>query len=448
MKAFNPVLGLNVHAASKQLGRVMTRLVPLSPLFVTAGILLAGNGVLQSWVPLRAAAEGFSALEIGLLGTGYFLGFLVACFYVPRLLGWVGHIRAFSALAAIAAAVTLLLYMYVEPYFWIAMRALTGFCISGLFTICESWINSKSEQSDRARVLSIYRIIDLGAVSGAQFAIPAFGIGNDKLFAFVALFICLSLVPIAVADQTKPKPPNKFTFDIRALLKLAPSACFGVFIIGMSTSSFRSIGPVFAENVGLSETGIAAFMSIGILGGFVSQYPFGLLSDVVDRRVALMIGTAGAVASGCIVAMIAGAGPMVLFAGSFLFGAFAMPLYSLATAHANDRANADQYVLVAAGMMFFFSVGASIGPLFAALIMDAFGDRYMFVYIAVVHSTLFIAALARILVRPQVPRDARTAYVPLLRTSPVFAKYGRADGGENDQTTIKDRTRQSASDGD
>jgi hypothetical protein len=35
----------------------------------------------------------------------------------------------------------------------------------------ESWLNSGVSNTDRARVLALYRIIDIGSVTGAQFMI-------------------------------------------------------------------------------------------------------------------------------------------------------------------------------------------------------------------------------------------------------------------------------------
>lgn len=409
----------------------MTRLNLLSPLFIAAGILLAGNGLIQSFTPLRASASGFSNFEIGLLGASYYVGFWVACIYGPRLIEKVGHIRVFAGLAALAAGATIFMYMVIDPIAWIIVRGLAGICFCGLFTVIESWLNSKSEQADRGRVLAFYRLIDLLAVAGGQFLIPAFGVANDRLFAFATLLFCLSVVPICLADRSRPEAPARTRFDLAAVWRISPAASIGVMAIGLSMSAFRSVGPLFAENVGLTETGMALFMSAGIVGGAISQYPFGLLSDRVERRVALMIGTAGAVAAGLIVSVLAGGSAGLLFVGSFLFGAFSFPLFSLSAAHANDRATADQYVLVAAGLFFFYSVGAVFGPLASALIMDVFGDRYLFVFIALVHSTLFVTSIVRVAQRPQVPFAERTKYIPLLRTSPSMASLAR----EKDSTT-------------
>ena len=51
------------------------------------------------------------------------------------------------------------------------------------------WRQCLPEQ--RARLLSLYRIIDLCAVIGAQYLIPAFGAGGFAIFSIMAMLFCL-----------------------------------------------------------------------------------------------------------------------------------------------------------------------------------------------------------------------------------------------------------------
>ena len=93
----------------------MPAIAHLLPLFVAAGILLAGNGIQGTLISLRANLEGFDPVVIGLLGTAYFAGFALACLLTPRLIRNVGHIRVFAALAALASAGTMALVLVIDP---------------------------------------------------------------------------------------------------------------------------------------------------------------------------------------------------------------------------------------------------------------------------------------------------------------------------------------------
>ncbi|MEM9104958.1 MAG: MFS transporter [Pseudomonadota bacterium] len=406
----------------------MHSLKPLIPLFMAAAILLAGNGLQGTLIALRGADEGFSTLMIGIIGAAYFGGFIAGCIVVPPILRAVGHIRTFSALCAIAASCTLLLVLIIDPYIWGGLRFLIGLCFASLFTAVDSWLNSGVTNENRAKVLSIYRLIDIIVVTGSQFLIPLFGVTHFAIFAILAIMISMSLVPISLADRSNPKPPSSFTFSPRVIWTLSPIACIGCVAIGLTNATFRMIGPVYAQTIGLPTTAIATFMGAGILGGAVLQYPFGMLSDRYDRRIVLLVATAGAALAGVFITGVAGSDPNLNYIGIFLFGAFSMPLFSLSAAHANDHASKDQYVQVAAGLIFFWSVGAMAGPFISAALMEFYGPSILFKFTSVIHAALILVTLWRMQVRAGVPLDSRSRYHALLRTSLSFTRMASKEG--------------------
>ena len=339
----------------------MSQLRPLIPLLITAGILIGGNGLQGTYISLRALQEGFSTSLIGLVGTGYNIGFAIGCIYVTRILRSIGHIRTFSAMAAIASAASLAMVLLIDPWFWFLMRLIAGICFASLFATVESWLNARVNNSNRARTLSIYRLVDLGSVTAAQYLIPTVGIEGFQLFAIVSMALTLSLVPISFADRSSPGLPEAIKFDVKALWNISPLATIGCIVVGLTNSTFRSLGPIYAEGIGLSITAIATFMSVGIIGGVVLQYPLGLYSDRLDRRLIILFATFGSLLAGLYLALFAGSDEWLNFIGIFIFGAFAMPLYSLCSAHANDHAAEGQHALVSAGMLFFWSCGRLSG---------------------------------------------------------------------------------------
>lgn len=407
---------------------------PLIPLLITAGILIGGNGLQGTFIALRGIEEGFSTSVIGMVGTGYFIGFVLGCVYITKIMRAIGHIRAFSALAAIASAASIMMVLVIDPISWFLMRLVQGICFAGLFAVVESWLNARVTNATRARTLSVYRFVDLGSVTAAQYMIPLFGVSGIDLFAIIAMALSLSLVPISFADKSSPAPPKDVKFDLKVLWSVSPLATVGCIVIGLTNSSFRSLGPIYADGIGMSVTSIATFMSIGIFAGIVLQYPLGHYSDKLDRRVIILISTIGALLASIYLAFLAGDGEVANFIGIFAFGAFALPLYSLCSAHANDHAAPGQHALVSAGTLFFWSIGAVVGPLIASFLMDAFGPHALFAYTIVV-LTFFVAyTLARIRARDAVPTEKRRMrFRSLLRTSTYFSKLAtppnEKDGG-------------------
>ncbi len=401
-----------------------TDLRALFPLLFAAALLLGGNGLQGTLIALRAAEEGFSTLAVGAIGAAYFTGFLAACFAAPAMIRSVGHVRVFAALASVAAVGTLALVLVTDVWFWALVRLAMGVCFSGLFMVIESWLNQSAGKGERGRVLSIYRIVDLMAVTGGQFLLPAFGVGGFEIFAVTAILFSLSLLPVALTDTSRPSPPQAFRFDPVHLIRLSPVAALAALSIGMTTSAFRLIGPLYARDLGFDTGQVALFMNAGIVGGAVLQFPLGILSDRMDRRWALLMATTGAVAAGLYLNTVAAPGPV--YVGAFAFGAFALPLYSLAAAQANDRAEGgDDYVLISAGLLFVFSVGAIFGPLIAAGLVQALGPQALFGYTSAVHAAMALLTVAQMMLRAPVPRHERVRFVGLLRTSPAFSRLAR-----------------------
>jgi len=411
----------------------MSQIRPLIPLLITAGILIGGNGLQGTYISLRALQEGFSTSLIGLVGTGYNIGFAIGCIYVTRILRSIGHIRTFSAMAAIASAAAIAMVLFIDPWFWFLMRLVAGICFASLFATVESWLNARVTNANRARTLSIYRLVDLGSVTAAQYLIPTVGIDGFQLFAIVAMALSLSLVPICFADRSSPGAPEAIRFDIKALWNISPLATIGCIVVGLTNSTFRSLGPIYADGIGLSITAIATFMSVGIIGGVVLQYPLGLYSDRFDRRVIILIATFGSLLAGLFLAFLAGSNEAANFIGIFIFGAFAMPLYSLCSAHANDHAAEGQHALVSAGMLFFWSLGAIIGPLFASFMLDIFGPQALFIYTAAVLAAFMLYTVQRMMARDGVPAgERRMRFRNLLRTSSFFNKLAAAPEDRKD----------------
>ena len=401
----------------------MSTIRPLIPLLVTAGILIGGNGLQGTFIALRASQEGFSTSVIGFVGAGYSIGFAIGCIYVTRMLRAIGHIRTFSAMAAIASASAIAMVLVIDPLFWFAMRLVAGICFASLFATVESWLNASVTNANRARTLSVYRLVDLGSVTAAQYAIPGIGIGGFELFAIVAMALSLSLVPISLADRSSPTVPEAIRFDVKKLWNISPLATVGCIVVGLTNAAFRNLGPIYAHDIGLSVTAIASFMSAGIVGGVVLQYPLGLYSDRLDRRLIILVATFGSALAALYLAVFAGGDELKNLVGIFVFGAFAMPLYSLCSAHANDHAGEGEHALVSAGMLFFWSCGAIIGPLFASVLLQFFGPQALFLYTAVILVAFMVYTTLRMSARPGVPAGARrNRFRNLLRTSFFFNK--------------------------
>ncbi|MDX5360350.1 MAG: MFS transporter [Alphaproteobacteria bacterium] len=395
----------------------------LVPVLASAGILLAGSGLLGTLVPVRGRIEGFSPALIGLFGSAFFIGYMGGCVFGARIIKRAGHIRAFAALAAIAASAALLHALSPVPVVWLAARFAVGFCGAGLSMVVESWLNARAEPERRGRVLGVYRMVDLGCVTAGQLLLPLVGPEGFELFAIIAMLYCLALVPVALTREIAPAPPEDTRLDLRKVVAISPLAAAGCVTLGLTNGAFRQVGPLYAEGMGLDLEGIAVFMIAAIVAGALTPIPLGWLSDRFGRRRVLVLATGATMLAGLWLSFAVPGEVLLLYAGSFAFGAFAMPLYSLSIAHAADRATPADYVMVSAGLLLCFSIGASVGPLVASLVIERFGAPYFFTYTSVLHGLLLVYAAWRMATRAD--PQARAPFRVFNRTSPEVFRLGK-----------------------
>ncbi len=152
----------------------MRLFLSFTPLLLSIVLLQLSSGGAAPLDAVSGLTLGFTRAEVGLLGSAHFVGFFVGCWWAPRLMGAVGHARAYAGFAALGAIGLLAHMMWIDPYAWAVMRMATGLCVAGSYTVIESWLNARVTNDTRGRVMGGYRIVELGGSLGA----PA----NDRGF--------------------------------------------------------------------------------------------------------------------------------------------------------------------------------------------------------------------------------------------------------------------------
>lgn len=131
-------------------------LLPPTTLLMGSAFLLFAGGVNSLILPIRGDAEGFTTTSLGLLGTGWAIGYVAGCLRTPALVARVGHIRSFGAMCALVSIAVLISLVVIDPWVWIPLRAVSGFCFAGAAMIVESWLNERSNNASRGRIFGIY----------------------------------------------------------------------------------------------------------------------------------------------------------------------------------------------------------------------------------------------------------------------------------------------------
>jgi len=383
---------------------------PILSLLRGTAFLLAASGLHGLLLPLRGQVEGFSTGALGLMGTAWASGFVAGCFFAPRIVRRAGHVRAFGTFAASGAIIALLTGLIIDEYAWIVLRAFTGFTMAGAFMIIESWLNEKATNENRGTVFGLYMMVTYAAIMGGQMIVAGGDVRSASLFMITGIFFCLSLIPTAVSTQSTPQPLQDVKLDLKGLYANSPVSAVGCLLIGVANGAWGTLGAVYGARVGISTAAIALMMSLVVIAGAVMQLPAGRLSDRTDRRYVL----AGAAFCAALFALLIflfqpQTGALVLtFAACY--GAFAYTLYSVAVAHANDHADAQDFVKVSGGLLLLYGFGTMIGPMLAAGLMDWVRPEGLFLATALAHLSLAGYTLLRIKARAPVPIEDRDAF--------------------------------------
>jgi MFS family permease len=398
----------------------MRLLISFAALFLSVILLQLGAGGIAPLDALSAAQIGFSKAQIGLMGSAHFFGFFIGCWWAPRLMGEVGHSRAFAAFIA-AGTIGILAHMIViNPLAWSIMRIATGLCVAGAYTILEAWMQSKVTNDTRGRAMGVYRVVDITGSLAAQLIIGVLTPGSYVSYNILALLLCAALFPLTLTKLDAPETPQAPRLRPSLAWQRSPLAAAGVIVSGVTGAAFRMVGPMYGLEVNLRPNEIAIFLAAYVVGGAIAQLPVGWAADKFDRRTVLIALSALAIATCAASIGFAGQGPWANYLTIAAFGVATMPIYSVATAHAHDFATPIERVELSAALMFLYAVGAIASPYIAALLIDDFGAYAMFVMIAVAHVLLIGFGLTRMRARPA-PED-RTAYTYEPRTSFLIGK--------------------------
>lgn len=394
----------------------------IATILICAGLLFAGNGLFQTLMPIRAGQEGYSAALIGVLGTAYFGGFTIGCFVGPLLIRTVGHVRAFTGLTALLTATFLAFPLYVDPLFWGALRVVSGICIAVIYIVVESWLNDTSSNSNRGRVLSVYIIVTNIVTMIGQLLVNASDTRGATLFLVVAILICLSIVPLSLTPTSSPTPIPSARLDLRKLYAASPVGVVGCLFAGMAEGAFWSLGPVFAQGRDMITADIALLMAAFVLGGTLSQWPLGWISDKIDRRIVIACVSSGTVVSGLAIGFDAASPGLPTLVLAVTHGALMIPIYALCISHANDSVPNEQMVETSGGLILAYSIGATIGPAAASLFMSGDREGGLFLFIGLVLLLLGIFTVYRLAVDTRKRTKAKGHFAASPAASPsVFS---------------------------
>jgi len=392
-------------------------------LFLGMGLIMMAHGFQGSLLGVRAVAEKFSLVSTGFMMSGYFIGYFIGARTIPNIISGVGHIRVFAAFASIASLGILVHSIFINPFTWFALRIINGFCMVSIFTIAESWLNDRSSNKNRGKVLSIYMIITYASMGIGMFFLNFSKPENFEPFILISVIMSVALIPILL---TKRKPPNfkkLKTMSLKELYESSPLGMVSAVLYGTSQSALFTLLAVYAASMNFSIFEISLVTFLLAISGAISQYPVGNLSDKYDRRLVIIYSTFGASLFAMFAILSSSTMHLPGTLGSkfwfyiflTLFAFCSLPMFSLILAHTNDFITKDKFVAAGAGLQFAFGLGAISGPFLCSLFMNLVGPNGFFVFLIIFHSMIGIFAIYRMKIRPT-KENPDSQFIPLPQT--------------------------------
>ena len=381
------------------------------PLLLGMGMLMLGAGLQSTVLGIRATLESFPTVVTGVVMACYYVGYLFGTIAAPRLIGNVGHVRVFGALAAIASAAALVQAAVVHPISWGAMRLVTGLCFAGIYVVAESWLSGFALRTNRSRLFAVYMVVLYVGLGCAQFLLLVSNPATSGPFMLVSGLICLAMVPTLLSSQLTPEITVPRTVPFSELYRISPLGVVAVTVAGVISSIIFSMGPVYARLMGLDNVELATFMAVNIFAGVVTQYPIGALADRWDRRGVIAGVGAVATAAAAAIAIFAHMPHALFLALSAVFSGLALTIYSLGISHVNDRLEPAQMVAASSALLLLNGAAAIMGPLLASSLMAAQGPMAYFATLASLTGVLTLNGLWRKSRRAPVPQEQKGPFI-------------------------------------
>lgn len=391
-------------------------LLPIGALLLGVALLLLGTGLMNTLLALRGSAEGFSDQTLGLLGSAYFLGFIAGTYVCPKLVRRMGHIRSFAFFSAGTAVFLLLHGLIIDAVFWFVLRLLTGMALVGLYMVIESWLNTQAPGERRGQVFAVYMVVNLVALALAQQMLRVDSPLMFTLFAVGGVFLMLAIMPVTMTRLPQPTITDTPAMSLRRLWDVAPVAFVGALLSGVAMGAFWGLGAVWAGRMGMETQEIAQFVSLVIITGAVMQWPLGMLSDRIDRRVALGLISAISAAGGLLMAVLGLHGNAMLI-GAMVFGAGSFAAYPVVVAHLVDHLHQEEILAGSSALLLVQGAGSALGPMVAGALMSATVPTALPLFFAVMFALCAAYALLESRKSKDEIVDAPAHFVPMVRTS-------------------------------
>ena len=400
-------------------------LVAIASVIVSMALVAIGNGLMFSYIPVRLGADGYAPTWAGGILTGLSAGGIAGCLLTGVLVRRIGHARAYMVLSALIVLSNAGVAAGADPVLWIAARALYGFGICAMFIVAQSWLNDAVDNSIRGRVMAVFYVSYIVGMGIGSALMGRLDIGSAQAPLIGIAFTALSMLPVGMTRLAQPPAPEAASVALRLAWRISPVGITGMLAVGGLSMMIAGFAPIHATAKGFTQQEVATLMFCMPLGTVLLQIPFGWISDRTDRRYVLIAASLLVAVAGIAAARFdAAALTMVILVIYVVWGGASESIYSLASAHANDRASKDDLVALSSSMLFAWSVSGFLIPGVGTVLTAVYGTQ-SFIYVAVVIAIAYALFVAwRVAQARPVPSAETGSFAPMTAQAPLPVELG------------------------
>lgn len=406
-------------------------LTAIASVILSSALVAVGNGLMFAFIPVRLGAEGLPPTWAGFILTGLSAGGMAGCFLTGRMVNRVGHARAFMTFSALIILSNVAVGVTVDPWLWIVARVLYGFAISGLFIVAQSWLNDVVENDIRGRVTATFYMSYIVGLGMGSFLLSFIDAMTNAAPVLAVAFAAVSIIPVGLTRLRTPPPPPIASIALRRAWSVSPVGLAGMLAVGGLSMMVAGFAPIHATALGFGKNDVALLLLAMPLGTLIVQLPLGWLSDRTDRRYVLVAASVIVVSAGLLATGADGSVFWWMIVVYMVWSGATESIYSISSAHANDRAEKGDLVVLASTMLFAWSLSGFVIPGMATALTAIVGTG-AFIVIAVVIAIAFGSfVLWRLTQTQAVPAAESGDFAPLSAQTPPAAELAFAPTGES-----------------
>ena len=394
-------------------------LVAVASVIASMALVAVGNGLMFAYIPVRLGAEGFAPAWAGGILTALAAGGIAGCLLTGAIVRRIGHARAYMVLSALIVLANTGVAVDPWPVVWVAARALYGFSICAMFIVAQSWLNDAVGNAVRGRVMAVFYVSYILGLGLGSLLMAWLDVSSAQAPLTGIVFTALSMLPIGLTRLAQPPAPTSASIALKQAWNISPVGVAGMLAVGGLSMMIAGFAPIHATAKGFSQQQVATLMFAMPLGTLLLQIPFGWISDRTDRRFVLIAASALVAVAGMAAARFDTATLAVVMAIYVIWSGAAESIYSLSSAHANDRASKDDLVALSSTLLFAWSLSGFVVPGIGTLLTAAFGTQ-SFIYVATAIAFAFaLFVLWRVVAARPVPADETGSFAPMSAQAPL-----------------------------